>query len=75
MRFTNDFGAKVSPLIGYFVTNVGGIFTPKLFCETHPSFTNDLGSGVRFTKDSGSKRFPQMCYFVAICVESVTPNR
>ena len=33
---TKGLGVKLSPQIGYFVTNLWGSFTPKLFCETHP---------------------------------------
>ena len=34
--FHKRFGGQAFPQIGYFITNFGGSFTPKLFCETHP---------------------------------------
>jgi len=36
MGFTNGLGVKLSPQIGYFATEFGRGWTPKLLCETHP---------------------------------------
>ena len=37
VRFTKQFGGKTAPKVCNKVTNFGGRFHPKTFCETHPS--------------------------------------
>ena len=41
--FHKRFGCETFPPFGYFVTNFGGSFTPKLVGETHPRRTIEQG--------------------------------